>query len=160
MLSTRILIRLGTCLMRTCCGSWGLDQRAWGGAARGGASWDGRGALHPGAWRAAVARFEDGGERDDPGIGEAVVAAAGGGDDGARERGAGGFESDRAGGSVSGAESGIQADAGADCRPDRGFARDGVELHAVVAAAAESDGLPAFGSPQLQRCAGDFAAGE
>ena len=54
----------------------------------------------------------------------------------------------------------IQADAGADCGPDWSVAGDGVELHAAVAAAAESDGVLAVGPAQLQRCSRDFAAGE
>ena len=51
-------------------------------------------ALHPSAGRAAIAGFEDCGAGDDSGIGAPAFTATGGGDDGARECGARGPESD------------------------------------------------------------------
>jgi len=72
-------------------GAGGFDQGKRGGTAGGGASGGRGGTIHPGAGGAAAAGVEDGGEADDPGDCAKAFAAAGGGDDGAGERAAGGF---------------------------------------------------------------------
>ena len=136
-----------------------IKEQGWCGPHRGAAGGRGR-ALHSGFGRAAIAGFEDGREGVDPGPSAPAFAAAGGGDDGAGEYCSGGFESDRAGGGVRGAEPGVQVDAVADCAAGWGVAGDGGELHAAVAAAAVGDGVSVVGTAELQRCAGDFAAGE
>src|SRR6185295_13312119 len=90
-----------------------LDPREWRGAARGGASGNGR-TLSADSGRAALPRLEAGGEDNHRRDRAAGFRPAGSGDDGRRKPAAAGPELYRAGGGVLQAEPRFRIDSGAD----------------------------------------------